>query len=279
VASPVGTPGAPRALDGKVILVVGGTAGIGASAAAAIVASGAAVAVTSHDEPSIEDARRRFQGAVDVIHADARDPAAAEGAVARVVSRYGRLDGLYHVAGGSGRRYGDGPLHEVTDDGWRETLRLNLDSVFYSNRAAVRQFLRQGQGGAIVNLGSVLASSPAPRFFATHAYATAKSGIEGLTRSIASCYASCSIRANVVVPGLAETPMARRALGDDAIMRFVRSKQPLDSGRAGRPEDFDAAAVFLLGDGSRFVTGQSLVVDGGWSCTDGQYVPTPGSAH
>ena len=253
--------------------MVGGTTGIGASAAAALVASGAAVAVTSHDEQSVEDARQRFDGALDVIHADARDPSLAESTVAWVVSRHGRLDGLYHVAGGSGRRYGDGPLHDLTDEGWHETFRLNLDSVFYSNRAAIRQFLRQTGSGSIVNLGSVLAFWPAPRLFASHAYAAAKAGIEGFTRSIASYYASRGIRANMVVAGLTATPMAKRALSDDAIMRFVASKQPLDSGRAGRPEDFDAAAVFLLSDASRFVTGHSIVVDGGWSCTDGQYAP------
>lgn len=254
----------------KVVLVVGGTAGIGASAANALAAAGACVVATSHDPRSIATASERLAPGVTVEHVDARDAAATDRLVAAVAARHGRLDGLCHIAGGSGRRYGDGPLHELTDTGWQETFRLNAEPVFISNRAAVRQFLRQGGGGAIVNLGSVLASAPAPAFFATHAYAAAKAAVEGFTRSVAAYYAPHDIRANMLICGLVDTPMAARALADAAIMDFVRSKQPLASGRAGVPADFDAAVVFLLSAGARFMTGQAIVIDGGWSCTDGQ---------
>ena len=136
---------------------------------------------------------------------------------------------------------------------------------------AVRQFLKQGTGGSVLNMSSVLGYSPSPKHFATHAYSAAKSAIIGMTRSAASYYAPHDIRFNVIAPALVETPMSRRAAGDESIQKFVATKQPLDSGRIGRPEDADAAAVYFLSDQSRFVTGQVLAVDGGWGVTEGQY--------
>src|SRR4029077_19711543 len=108
----------------------------------------------------------------------------------------------YHVAGGSGRKFGDGPLHEVTDACIDWTLALNLKSVIFSNRAAVRQFRAQGGGGAVLNMGSVLGFRPSPQFFSTHIYAAAKSAIVGFTRSCAAYYAKENIRFNVVAAAL-----------------------------------------------------------------------------
>jgi NAD(P)-dependent dehydrogenase (short-subunit alcohol dehydrogenase family) len=141
----------------------------------------------------------------------------------------------------------------------------------------VRQFLRQGGGGAILNMGSVLGWHPSPEFFATHVYAAAKAAIAGFTRSIASYYASDNIRCNAIACGLVETPMAQRAAKDETIQRFTATKQPLDGGRIGRPDDLDGAAVFLLSPAARFITGQVLAVDGGWSVSEGQ-IPNGGAA-
>src|SRR5207302_11369287 len=155
------------------------------------------------------------------------------------VAEFGEFHGLYHVAGGSGRALGDGPLHEMTDEGWRGTLELNLSSVVFSNRAAGRQFLAQGRGGSILNMGRVVGWSPSPRYFGTHAYAAAKSGIVGFTRAIAAYYAGKNIRCNVLAPGLVETPMAQRAAGHNGIQRFIKVTQPLDGGRIGQAGDLD----------------------------------------
>jgi NAD(P)-dependent dehydrogenase (short-subunit alcohol dehydrogenase family) len=163
---------------------------------------------------------------------------------------------------------GDGPLHELADAGWKATLNLNLTSLFFSNRAAVRQFLAQGTGGSILNISSVLGFSPSPRFFATHAYAAAKSAVFGFTKSIAAYYAPKNIRCNVLAPALTDTPMARRASRDVTIQKFIKRKQPLDGGRIGHTDDLDAAAVYFMSDASRFVTGQVLAVDGGWAVSD-----------
>ena len=123
----------------------------------------------------------------------------------------------------------------------------------------------------MLNMASVLGYSPSPKFFSTHAYAAAKAAIIGLTRSSAAYYATKNIRFNVIAPALVATPMSERAQTNDAIMRFTATKQPLDGGRIGVPEDLDAAAVYLISDQSRFVTGQVLAVDGGWSVSEGQY--------
>jgi NAD(P)-dependent dehydrogenase (short-subunit alcohol dehydrogenase family) len=259
------------ALENKSIVIIGGTSGIGLSAARACVEAGAKVLAVGRNDESITSTGQALGKSGRAIAGDATDPATAPAAIDRALLEFGRFDGLYHVAGGSGRRTGDGPLHELSNEGWDFTCRLNLTSLVYSNRAAARQFLKQNSGGSVLNIGSILAFSPSTRFFATHAYAAVKAAVVGLTKSAAAYYAPHNIRFNCVVPALVETPMSQRAVGDEAIMSFVRTKQPLDGGRIGRPEDLDAAVVFFLSDASRFVTGQVLAVDGGWSVTEGQY--------
>jgi len=120
-------------------------------------------------------------------------------------------------------------------------------------------------------MSSVLGFSPSPKYFTTHAYAATKSAVFGFTKALASYYASYNIRANVLAPSLIETPMSQRAANDETIMEFIKTKQPLNGGRIGVPEDADGAAVFLLSDHAKFITGQVIAVDGGWSVSEGQY--------
>lgn len=266
-------------LQDRVIVIMGGTAGLGRSAARACLAAGAAVVVVGRDAEQARAAEAELGTRCRAMAADATDPDTAPAAIALALEAFGAFHGLYHVAGGSGRRSGDGPLHELTDAGWDDTLNLNLRSLFLSNRAAVRQLLAQQTAGSILNMSSVLAFSPSPHHFVTHAYAAAKAAIIGFTRSCAAYYAARGIRFNAVAPALVETPMARRAAGDPAIQAFIRTKQPLDGGRIGRSDDLDAAIVYFLSDASRFCTGQVLAVDGGWSVSEGQLdggPPAPG---
>lgn len=257
-------------MSGKVIVIIGGTTGLGLSAARAIVAEGGQVVAMGRKAQSIAAIEKELGGAVRGLEADAKDPSASVRAIESAIDSFGRFDGLYHVAGGSGRSQGDGPLHELTDAGIDYTLRQNLASMMYSNRAAVRIFMQRKTEGAVLNMGSVLGFSPAPNFFSTHAYASAKAGIIGLTRSAAAYYAPHNIRFNVIAPALVATPMSRRAQSDEIVLQYIATKQPLDGGRIGKPEDCDSAAVYLLSDESRFVTGQVLAVDGGWSVSEGQ---------
>jgi NAD(P)-dependent dehydrogenase (short-subunit alcohol dehydrogenase family) len=258
-------------LRDKVLVVVGGTSGLGISAARAFVAAGARVVVLGRDPGKCQDAGRELASAAVALTGDASAPETAAGAIQAALDHFGAFHGLYHVAGGSGRRQGDGPLDALTDEGWAYTLNENLTSLFYSNRAAVRQFLKQKTGGSILNMGSVLGFAPSPRYFSTHAYATTKAGLIGLTKTAAAHYAPHGIRFNVLAPALVATPMSQRAQEDAAILEFIRTKQPLDGGRIGLPSDLDAAAVYFMSDDSKFVTGQVLAVDGGWTVSEGQY--------
>jgi NAD(P)-dependent dehydrogenase (short-subunit alcohol dehydrogenase family) len=175
------------------------------------------------------------------------------------------------VAGGSGRKMGDGPLDLLTLEGWNKTLELNLTSLMLSNQAAVKKFLELRTGGSILNMGSVLGYSPSPNYFSTHAYAAAKSAVIGFTKSVAAYYAKDNIRVNIIAPALVETPMAQRASKDEQILVFIKSKQPLDGGRVGHPDDLDGLSVYFMSDQSKFTTGQVVSVDGGWSISEGQY--------
>jgi NAD(P)-dependent dehydrogenase (short-subunit alcohol dehydrogenase family) len=262
-------------LSGKVIIVVGGTTGLGLSAARAFVAADAKVVVVGRNPQSAAEAKRQLGPSGVALAADATDPATIDQAIKRALDEFGGFHGLYHVAGGSGRKMGDGPLHEITDAGWEHTLNLNLTSLFHSNRAALRQFLRQKSGGSILNMSSVLGFAPSPHYFSTHAYAAAKAAVIGLSQSAAAHYASRNIRLNVLAPALVATPMSERAQADADILDFIATKQPLDGGRIGQPGDLDAAAIYFLSDDSRFVTGQVLAVDGGWSVSEGQYAAVP----
>ncbi|HKQ39410.1 MAG TPA: SDR family oxidoreductase, partial [Verrucomicrobiae bacterium] len=262
--------GVVSSLANKSIVVVGGTSGLGLSAAKAFIAAGAKVVVMGKDAAKVDVAKTELGSAALGLAADATQSTAAAAAINVAVKNFGRFDGLYHVAGGSGRKHGDGPAHTITNEGWEYTIEQNLTSLFYSNRAAIQQFLTQESGGAILNMSSVLGFAPSKHYFATHAYAAAKAAVIGFTKSGAAFYAPMGIRINVIAPALVATPMSQRAQGDADVLSFIATKQPLDGGRIGQPGDLDAAAVYFMSDDARFVTGQVLAVDGGWSVSDGQ---------
>ena len=259
-----------KQLENKNIVVIGGTTGIGLSAAKAFIAEGAKVVAVGRNASSVSEAKKILGENAEALAADATHPETAGNSILTCIEAFGSFDGLYHVAGGSGRKLGDGPLHELTLEGWNKTLELNLTSVMLSNKAAIKKFIELKKSGTILNMGSVLGFSPSPKYFSTHAYAAAKAAIIGFSKSIAAYYAKDNIRVNVVAPALVETPMAQRAANDEEILSFIRTKQPLDNGRIGKPEDTDGIAVYFMSDQSKFTTGQVVAVDGGWTLSEGQ---------
>ncbi|MCC6587718.1 MAG: SDR family oxidoreductase [Bryobacterales bacterium] len=194
---------------------------------------------------------------------DFTKPASAESALQDAIAECGSIDGLFNVAGASGRRFGDGPAHECSDDGWRFTLDTNLTTAFNVSRAVLQYWIANKRQGAIVNIASVLADYPESTHFATHAYATAKGGLISLTKSMASYYANFNIRVNAIAPGLVRTPMSARAQSDSRILKFIQSKQPLAHDLLSA-EDIARSALFLLSPESRYITGEVLTIDAGW---------------
>ena len=256
----------PGRLRDKVLLITGST-GIAEATAVRAVAEGARVFATSRTPEHGEALKTKVPG-VDFFAADLTRPDAAPEAVRRCVERHGRIDALFNVAGISGRKFGDGPLHECTDEGWDVTLSTNVKSMFLTCKATLLQMLSQPVGanglrGAVLNMSSVLGYAPQAGHFATHAYAASKGAILGMSRSMAAFYAPHKIRVNVIAPGLVRTPMSARAQGDAAILDVMKTKQPIVEDLIDS-DDVAAAAVFLLSDDARAVTGDTLAVDAGW---------------
>jgi NAD(P)-dependent dehydrogenase (short-subunit alcohol dehydrogenase family) len=258
-------------LSGRVCLVTGST-GMAGAAAIRLAAEGADTFVVSRTADHARELAERIAatgGSSGWMAAELADEDAVDEAVAACIQRFGRIDGLFSVAGGSGRRFGDGPIHAIGREAWDRTLELNLTTQALVCRSVVARMRDQepngsGTRGSILLMGSVTASDPAPEFFATHAYAAAKGALTSLMTTMAAAYLPDRIRVNVVAPGLTETPMARRAAADPAIRAYAARKQPL-AGELMDPDEIAHAAVFFLSDESRTITGQLLKVDGGWS--------------
>jgi len=254
-------------LKGKVLIITG-SAGIGAAFARLAAGAGARLVIATGDERSGWELAE--QTGAEVWVGDLTRAESAGSVLAQCLSKFGRVDALFNAAGLSGRRFGDGPAHECTDEGWDATLAQNLGTMFRMCRAAIGRMLQQEAGedgirGAILNMGSVLAEAPEPRHFATHAYAAAKGAVVSMTRSMAAYYAPHKIRVNAIAPGLVRTPASERA-GDPELLEFIRKKQPLTGGMVDA-EDVARAALFLLSEEARSITGEVLAVDAGWRVT------------
>jgi len=251
--------------EGK-ILIVTGSAGIGAATVLRAAEAGARVLIATGDATSGWELAEQTGAEVWVGDLTLRDSAAS--VLAQCLSKFGRVDALFNVAGLSGRRFGDGPAHECTGEGWEITLAHNLRTMFMISRAVIGRMLEQavdenGLRGAILNMGSVLAEVPEPRFFATHAYAAAKGAVVSMSRSLASYYAPHGIRVNTIAPGLVRTPLSRSSEDSPELVELIRKKQPLTSGMI-EADDVARAAIFLLGEDARTITGEVLAVDAGW---------------
>ncbi len=264
-------------LVGKVVLVTGST-GIAAATAERAAAEGASVFVVSRTAANARSLGERLPNGAWAA-ADLADELAVDAAVTAALDRFGRIDGLFSAAGGSGRRFGDGPIHTVTADAWEATAALNLRTQVLVCGRVVRAMREQepdaaGMRGSVVLLGSVTTTAPVPELFATHGYAAAKGALTALMTTMAATYIDDRIRVNLVAPSLTATPMAARAAADAHILEYAARKQPL-AGPMLEPVDVAHAAIYFLSDESRAVTGQYLAIDGGWSIVSTSASPTP----
>lgn len=222
------------------------------------------------DAPGLLEQDLRQNGSsVELMIADLTSPEIAQEAVARCLYAFGRLDAVFNVAGGSGRRFGDGPVHECTEQGWHHTLELNATTQYRVCREALRAMLaqapdEQGLRGTFLNMSSVLAEQPDPAYFSAIAYAAAKGAVLAMTRAMAAYYAPHAIRVNAVAPGLTETLMSLRATTDETMAQHMRHRQPL-LGRSLTAREVAETCAYLLRPESSAVTGQTIAVDAGWS--------------
>ncbi|MFL6136332.1 MAG: glucose 1-dehydrogenase [Frankiaceae bacterium] len=258
-----------KGLQGKVAVVTGGSSGIGQAIAVRLGKEGVNVAINYVGRPEgAEETKEAIEHGVQMcmkqIAATATEPLLVVADVAnanqveamfrQVADHYGRVDFLVNNAGIQIAR----DTHELSAEDFDKVLAVNLRGSFLCAKQAVRHFLHQGDGGAIVNVSSVHQLIPKPRFAG---YSVSKGGMQNLTRTLALEYASRGIRVNAIGPGATVTPINRSWIDDPAKRAAVEAHIPMR--RAGDSEEMAAAAAFLLSGEAAYITGQTLFVDGG----------------
>jgi NAD(P)-dependent dehydrogenase (short-subunit alcohol dehydrogenase family) len=248
-------------LANRTILVTGAGRNLGRASAELFAKEGAAVVVADlnpGDAETVADGIRKSGGRALAVEADVTNEASCHAMVAAAEKAFGALNGIFNNAGIM-MPDDEGPV-ETPLASWEKTIAVNLTGVFLGCRAAIPAMLRAG-GGAIVNMASMAAfiGSATPQL----AYATSKGGVVALTQEIAMIYARSNIRANALCPGPVRTDLIKHLLADREALERRRVHMPL--GRFGEPREIAAAALFLMCDESSYMTGQSLLVDGGIS--------------
>lgn len=244
-----------RRFDEKVVLVTGAASGIGRATAIRLSGEGAQLLCADRNLEGAQATAATIGAGAVAWALDVADPAACTRAVQAAVSRWGRLDALANIAGIGGF----GHAAEIDDAAWQRLIDVNLTGVFQMTRAALPHLA--ATRGNIVNIASAAGLVGTPY---ASAYSASKSGVVGLTRSIAVEYATRGVRVNAICPGAVDTPLI--AGGFDAITdvepRLFERLTPL-LGAMAKPEDIAAAVAFLASGDAAFVTGAILAVDGG----------------
>ncbi len=244
-------------LDGKVALVTGASAGLGASMAIALAEAGADVAAHGNSRtPDTTAERIRQTGRRSLrVKGDLADKSVPAQLINQTLGEFGRLDILINNAGTIRRS----PAAEYSEEDWAAVIEVNLSSVFRLSQLAGREMISKGGGGKIINIASLLAFQGG---ITVPAYAASKGGVAQLTKALANEWAKHRINVNAIAPGYMRTDNTAALQADETRNRQILERIP--AGRWGEPHDLDGAAVFLASAASDYVNGHVLVVDGGW---------------
>jgi NAD(P)-dependent dehydrogenase (short-subunit alcohol dehydrogenase family) len=246
-------------LQNKVAIVTGGTSGIGRDTAVLFAKEGAKVVVAGRRQPEGEETIDLIRGAGGegiFVATDVSTTADVQALVQKTVEKFGRLDIGFNNAGIEGNWV---PIAEQAEEDWDRTIAINLKGVWLCLKYEIQQMLKQGTGGAIVNMSSVagfIGSAGAATYSAT------KHGVIGLTKGAALESATKGIRVNAICPAVIETPMGERLFGTPEARKFSLGLHPI--GRFGQPMEVAEAVLWMCSDRASFMTGQSLVLDGGF---------------
>lgn len=251
-------------LNGKVAIVTGGGAGIGRGIAQTFAAFGGRVALFERDPERLAKVAAEIEaagGTVLAVEVDVRDGEAVDGAVAETIERFGTIDILVNNAGGVFAA----PFLETNEKGWDALHRANLKHIYHCTQRVARQMVEQGSGGSIINVVSIEGVRAAP-LYAT--YAAAKAGAINFTKTVGLELAPHGIRVNALAPDICLTEGLRGLMDEKSL---ERAKLTVPLGRLGEPEDLGGVAVFLASELSRYITGETLHVDGGTHAAGGWY--------
>jgi 2-dehydro-3-deoxy-D-gluconate 5-dehydrogenase len=255
----------PFDISGSTAIVTGGAMGIGFGIVRRFVESGANVLLVDRDEKAAREALTRLPGgpgSVELMHADVSEEGAGEAMVARCVERFGGVDLLVNNAG----LYPLVPVLQMTPEQLDQVYRTNVRGLVFASKAAAARMIEQGRGGSIIHISSIAAFHP--NAVGLSAYGTTKAGVSQFTRHLALELAPHRIRVNAIAPGSIRTEggvrMLQGLMPPEHVTAFLEDsgkKTPL--GRLGEPDDVAKAAVFLASSASDYMTGSTLVVDGG----------------
>jgi NAD(P)-dependent dehydrogenase (short-subunit alcohol dehydrogenase family) len=251
----------PFDLTGKVALVTGGNSGIGLGMARALAQAGANIAIWGTNPAKNAAAKAALAETgrkVLALECDVSDEPAVERAFAETLRVLGRVDGCFANAGVSGR--GSSSFLDISTEEWHRVLKVNLDGAFFTLRAAARHMVERGGGGALVGTASLAAIEGAAR---NQHYAATKGGLVSMMRALAVEFARHEIRANAILPGWIETDMTANAIGNERFAKNVLPRIPMR--RWGTADDFGGIAVYLVSSASRYHTGDTFLIDGGYA--------------
>ncbi len=251
----------PFDLTGKVALVTGGNSGIGLGMAKAVAEAGADVAIWGTNPGKNEAARAELEATgrrVLALQCDVGDEQAVAASFAETVGTLGRVDGCFANAGVSGR--GLKSFLDMSTEEWERVLRVNLHGAFYTFRTAAKHMVERGGDGVLVGTASLAAIEAAPR---SEHYAATKGGVISMVRAMAVEFARYGIRAHSILPGWIETNMTANAVANPKFHGNVMPRIPMR--RWGESDDFGGIAVYLMSSASKYHTGDTFVIDGGYS--------------